>query len=124
MRMHRTARAGCRTAWPEGVQGVCGRGSRKARLLTEAACEQVIDVVHPVGFHNSATSTDLGFYAARSYSLMGRRGRPDAGSVPGKGRRQGGRARAGGAGGCDGGAARCNGSRSRPGRPADAAGRR
>ena len=25
---------------------------------------------HPVGFHNSATGADLGFYAARSYSLM------------------------------------------------------
>ena len=26
--------------------------------------------VDPVGFQNSATSLDLGFYAARSYSLM------------------------------------------------------
>jgi len=26
--------------------------------------------VEPVGFQNSATSLDLGFYAARSYSLM------------------------------------------------------
>jgi hypothetical protein len=26
--------------------------------------------LHPVGFHNSATGADLGFYAARSYSLM------------------------------------------------------
>ena len=25
---------------------------------------------HPVGFQNSATGPDLGFYAARSYSLM------------------------------------------------------
>ena len=27
-------------------------------------------VFGPVGFHNSATGVDLGFYAARSYSLM------------------------------------------------------
>ena len=27
-------------------------------------------VPHPVGFQNSATGPDLGFYAARSYSLM------------------------------------------------------
>ena len=27
-------------------------------------------LVTPVGFHNSATSLDLGFYAPRSYSLM------------------------------------------------------
>jgi hypothetical protein len=32
----------------------------------------------PVGFQNSATRLDLGFYAARSYSLMRRRGRAGA----------------------------------------------
>ncbi len=39
-----------------------------------AASETVVAVgvqmAHPVGFQNSATSPDLGFYAARSYSLM------------------------------------------------------
>ncbi len=40
----------------------------------------------PVGFQNSATGPDLGFYAARSYSLMrpprtGRRGRSDFASL-------------------------------------------
>jgi len=29
-----------------------------------------IELTQPVGFQNSATGVDLGFYAARSYSLM------------------------------------------------------
>ena len=64
-----------------------------------------------VGFQNSATGLDLGFYAARSYSLMrpprtGRRLIRSLGEVgdgvvgPGGG---------GGAGGCDGGVVGCRG---------------
>jgi len=74
-----------------------------------------------VGFQNSATGLDLGFYAARSYSLMRP---PGTGrclkSAPGRGRRQGGRAGVGGAGGCDGVAVRWGGPRTRPGSSADA----
>ena len=51
----------------------------------------------PVGFQNSATSPDMGFYAARSYSLMRPPRTAGAGSAYGKDQRQGDRAAAGGA---------------------------
>ena len=51
---------------------------------------------NPAGFQNSATGLDLGFYAARSYSLTRPpRERVGALSASGIGRRQGGRARGG-----------------------------
>jgi hypothetical protein len=80
--------------------------------------------LYPVGFQNSATGLDLGFYAARSYSLI----RP-----PRTGRRlirswersaTGWSGRGVGAGGCDGGAVRCSGPRTGPGSSVDVAGRR
>src|SRR6266699_1058713 len=44
-----------------------GARSRSAATTT---CERPRRVTTPVGFQNSATGLDLGFYAARSYSLM------------------------------------------------------
>ena len=97
------------------------KGKKLAGRLTNSILNQP---EYPVGFQNSATGADLGFYAARSYSLMRRRGQAGAGSVPGRGRRQGGRAGAGEAGGCDGVAVRCSGPRTGPGPAADAVRRR
>lgn len=78
----------------------------------------------PVGFQKSTTRPDLGFYAVRSYSLV----RPPRTGWrlirSWRGRRQGGRAGAGGARGCDGAAVRCSGPRTRSGSSVDAARRR
>ena len=94
--------------------------------ITVTSCRSASSTGRPplVGFQKSATGPDLGFYAVRPYSLMRPRRTGGAGSVPGRGPRQGGRAGAGGAGGCDGVAVRCSGPRTGPGPAADAVRRR
>jgi hypothetical protein len=53
---------------PPGRARVLGR-SAKHRLESGVA-EKMDTALPPVGFQNSVTGPDLGFYAARSYSLM------------------------------------------------------
>src|SRR6266568_9410900 len=48
---------------PQGVEDSPGTGAALRQDVAEVPA-------YPVGFHNSATGRDLGFYAARSYSLM------------------------------------------------------
>jgi hypothetical protein len=45
-------------------------GRSAARRQVEEVAGQCAAWAKPVGFHNSATGADLGFYVARSYSLM------------------------------------------------------
>jgi len=74
-----------------------------------------------VGFQNSATAPDLGFYAARSYSLMRPpRDGPALDPLLGEARDRVVGPGAGGAGGCAAVADRCSGPRTGPGRAADA----
>jgi hypothetical protein len=114
------------TAWAMlgRLRPVLVRPGRDLLAGTVEVDETYIGGEEPVGFQNSATGPDLGFYAARSYSLM----RP-----PRTGRRlicfwvrsaTGWSGRGGGDAGCGGGAARCNGPRTGPGWSADAVRRR
>jgi hypothetical protein len=60
-----------------GIDGLGDRpGAGRKRRITEAQRSRIIALArsappgHLVGFQNSATGPGLGFYAARSYSLM------------------------------------------------------
>ena len=55
---------------PQGFPGIPSQGLDLVEPVMHLSLTGDVPVVHPVGFQNSAIGLDLGFYAARSYSLM------------------------------------------------------
>jgi hypothetical protein len=73
-RMYSASRAGSLPRWPRMAAVVRSNGPHLSRTLCPSlpapASRCTALPAEPVGFQNSATNLDLGFYAARSYSLM------------------------------------------------------